>query len=275
MNANYLARISGRGLLAASILLVSQAFGGYVYEFSQSGKAAKGDAARILVDGSKIKMTGFDEGAGEVIFDGKSQEMTVVNHKEKSYFELDREAIEEMSAKIGGAMAEMEAQLAKMPPAQREMMEKMMKDKMPGQAKKLPEPTIKRTGESDTVAGYEAERVDLLTPAGETHELWIVPWDELKGSEGISDAFTGMSQLFDKMMSAFSQGPMGGMISEQMKTGWLDQMHSLGGFPVKTRELNRAGKVVSETALEGVDERELAASEFKAPKGYKRQKMKM
>ena len=276
MIMNGLPRFSGRGLLAASmLLLVSQAFGGYVYEFSQSGKGEKEGAAKIFVDGSKIKVAGFDEGAGEVIFDGKSQEMTIVNHKERSFMQLDRKTIEQLSAKIGDAMAQMEAQLAQMPPAQREMMERMMKDKMPTQAQAAPEPSILRTGVSDTVAGYKAEKIELAMPGGEKHELWVAPWKELKGSEGIADAFNGMSQLFDKMLSAFSQGPMGGMMSERMSSGWLDQLHALGGFPVMTRELNRAGKVVSETALQGIEEQDLAAADFKAPKGYKRQKIEM
>lgn len=267
----------GRCLVAASVLVVSQTFAGYVYDLSQTefrnGKEAAENDMKIMVEDSKVKMSGYGENEGEMIYDGSDQSMLIVDHKRKSYMKLDKKTIDDLAAQLKGAMAQMEEQLANMPPAQRKMMEKMMKDRMPKAAEPKAELSISRTGEKDTVAGYKAEKVELSSPDGVRRELWVTPWTELKGSEEITSSFEGMAEFFESMISAFSQGPMAGMMQNQAQTDWLDQMHKLEGFPVKTREYNAAGKVESETTLTGIEERDIADSEFKAPKGYKRQKM--
>lgn len=268
-------------MLAASLFLVTNAFAGYVYELSQTdaedGTSSKSESGstKFMVDGSKIKMSGFGDGGSEMIYNGDRQEMLIVNHDRKSYFQLDKKSVEEMAAKVNDAMAQMEAQLAKMPPAQRQMMENMMKDKMPAAVSEKPELTVSRTGKTDTVAGYEAERIDVMSPDGKQRELWVASWSDLKGSKQIAEAFKGMSQLFSGMMNAFSEGPLGRFAQVQTQNDWMEQMHQLNGFPVMTREFDKAGKLISETALSNVEETDIADSEFAPPKGYKRQKMGM
>ncbi|MDQ8201748.1 DUF4412 domain-containing protein [Pelagicoccus sp. SDUM812003] len=266
----------GRSVLLASVFLVSNAFAGHVYNLTHSDSEGGGEAesATILVDGAKVKMSGLDEDS-EVIFDGSSNTLIMVNHAEKSYLKMDKESIEELSAKLSQAMEEMERQLANVPPAQRKMMERMMKGKMPAMDEPEIETTVNRTGETDTVAGYEAEKVEVSSTDGSSQELWVVPWSKLGGAEDISQAFTGMSSLFDDLMGALSQGPMAGFVDGKLKSGWLGKLQSLEGFPVMAKVYDQAGELVSETLLSDIEERAIAGSEFKAPKGYKMQKMKM
>src|SRR5690606_1935590 len=127
----------------------------------------------------------------------------ILDHKRKSYTLLDKETVDEMAAQIQGAMAQMEEQLANMPPAQRKMMEGMMKNRMPQLGGEKLELIVKRTGDEDTIAGYEAERVDVSTSEGKQRELWVAPWSELEGSKEIAGSFTGMATMFESMMSAF------------------------------------------------------------------------
>lgn len=264
----------GRGVLLASVVFVSNAFAGYVYDLSQKEANGEDTNTKILVDGSKIKMLGFDA-SNEVIFDGSSQALILVDHGKKSYLQMDKESIAELTAKLEEAMAEMERQLESVPPAQRKMMERMMKGKMPQVDQPKIETTVKRTGETDTVAGYEAEKVEVSISDGTSQELWVVPWSEIGGAEGIADAFTGMSSLFDDLMGALSQGPMSGFAGGKSNSGWLEKLKSLEGFPVMAKAYDEAGKLVSETMLSNLEEKDIAAAEFKAPKGYKKQKLKM
>lgn len=267
----------GRRVLLASVLFSSNVFAGYVYDLSQkefSGSGSDDTSTKILVDGAKIKMSGFDD-SNEVIFDGSSQALMVVDHGKKSYIQMDKKSIEEFSAKLKEAMAEMERQLESVPPAQRKMMERMMKNKMPSMDQPKIETSVKRTGETDTISGYEAEKIEVSSSDGSSQELWVVPWSEIGGAEGIADAFTGMSSLFDELMGAISQMPMAGFAGGQAKSGWLDDLKSLEGFPVMAKAYDKGGKLISETLLSGIEEQAIDASEFKAPKGYKKQKMKM
>ena len=271
-------RFAGRCLSVASLLFASHAFGGYVYDLSRtdhSKKDSEKSSTEVAIEGSKIKMTGFGMDKSAFIYDGENATMLIVNHDDKTYTQLDKQTIEQLSSQISDAMAKMEEQLAKMPPAQRQMMENMMKGKMPEGGVKLPEFTVKRTGDEDTISGYDAEKIEVLSDDGERRELWVASWDELKGSEEFSEALQGMSKLFNEMMTAFSQGPLSQMFQNQQSGNWFDQLHKLEGFPVLTREFNEAGKLVSETVLANVDERDIPDDEFQAPKGYKRQKIGM
>lgn len=261
---------TGRRLVAASVLLLAtRAFGGYVYELSPT-ESSDAPGSRILVEGSKLKMALAGGSESDVVYDGASQELLIINHKSKSYIGLDKGQIDKFSKQLSDAMAQMEQQLANVPPAQRKMMEKMMKDRMPQMGEKI-EVSVSRTGETETIAGYDTEKVEVR--AGDTRqELWVVDWAELEGSEQISAGMEGMSELFSGMMSAMSQSPMGKLFEGQ-QANLFGQFKEIGGFPVRSREYDASGKLVSELDLKGIESVSIDASEFRAPKGYKRQKM--
>lgn len=197
----------------------------------------------------------------------------MIDHGRKKYTELDKKTVEAAAAKIANAMAEMEKQMANMPPAQRQMMEKMMKGKMPQAAGPLPEISFKRTGETGTVEGIKTEKVEQFTDGVKTRDLWIASWDSLEGGESIKGAFVSMSKLFEEMTKAFSQGPMSGMISSLGKGNGMSQLSELEGFPIKTVEYDASGATVSEMVLTRFEKKDLGSAAFGVPKGYKRQKM--
>lgn len=262
----------GRRLVAASVLLfATHAFGGYVYELAPS-ESSDAPGSRIMVEGSKLKMALGGSRESDIVYDGAAKELLIIDHKRKSYVGLGKEQIDKLSQKLTDAMAQMEQQLANVPPAQRKMMENMMKDRMPQLAEQV-EVLVSRTGETETIAGYNAEKVEVKT--GDTRqELWVVDWADLEGSEQISAGMEGMSELFSGLMSTLSQSPMGNMFEGQ-QANLFGQFKEIGGFPVRTREYDASGKLVSELALKGIESVSIDASEFRAPKGYKRQKMGM
>lgn len=268
----------GLYFVLASLFAGSNGFAGFVYELSQTDyKGRKGSEETkisILVDGARMKMSGMGE-SGEMVFDGGSKSLMILDHSRKSYFQMDQESMAEMVGKLNAAMAEMEEQLASLPPAQRAMMEKMMKGKMPSVGQARPVSTVVRTGEMDTVSGNKAEKVEVKSSDGTSQELWVAAWSDLKGSDEVMDAFTGMSSLINEMLGAFSQGPMAGMFSQRMQSGWMSDLKELEGFPVVSKSFDDAGKLISETVLSNIEEQEIPASEFQAPKGYKKQKIKM
>ncbi len=268
-----------RSSLGIALLLVSNAFGGYSYTLEQTdirnGKKQPAKSIRMLIDDSNIKMAGLDEENGEMIFDSEKEAMLMVDHQRKSYLQLDKKTIEQLAQKMTEAMAEMEKQLASVPPAQRQMMESMLKGRMPAAPVEQPKVEVKRTGKKDTIGDYKVERVDVLIDGRKANELWLADWSEVKGSEEMAGSFQAMSQLFAKIRATFAQSPMGRMMPNQDRSNWFAHVSELQGFPILSREFDAAGKLVSETTLAGSEETDIPAAEFKAPKGYKKQKMKM
>lgn len=61
-----------------------------------------------------------------LIYRGDKQTIWVIKDSDKSYMEMTKASIDAMGQKLDGAMAQMKAELEKMPPEQRKMMEEMM-----------------------------------------------------------------------------------------------------------------------------------------------------
>ncbi len=262
-----------RFILAVSLLLNSSAFGGYVYQFQNSGQSA-GNVS-LIVEGDKIRVTSTAEQGSDMIFDASTSTMTILEHECKRYLMLDKATVETLAKQIEDAMAEMEKQLASMPPAQRKMMENMMKGKMQDMGASLPTITFKRTGVSDTKLNYNVEKVFILKDGVEASELWVADWDDVEGSAELMKSLKAMSEVFNDMMKALSKGPMASMIGHNATSNWYGQIEGIGGMPIVSAELNASGKVKSQTTLTSVQEKEIEANAFEIPEGYKKQKMKM
>lgn len=273
MNNRSITRTFKQIVLAVSLLLCSNAFAGYVYEFQNSDKGSGN--VTLMVEGDKIRFTSTEDQGSDMIFDASSSTMTMLEHGRKRFMQLDKETIEALAKQIEDAMAEMEKQLASMPPAQRKMVEGMMKGKMKSMGEALPELTFKRTGETDTKSGYDVEKVLLLKDGVEASELWIADWDDVDGSIELKKSLKAMSDVFNKMIKAFSKGPMAGMISRNATSNWFGQIEDIGGMPIVSIELDANGKAKSQTILSSAEEKDIEASAFEIPKGYKKQKMKM
>src|SRR5262245_45963489 len=70
-----------------------------------------------------------------VIFDGGKQVMWMINDAKKSYYEMTKADVDRLGAQMNDAMAQMQAQMANLPPAQRAQIEAMMRGRgMPAAA---------------------------------------------------------------------------------------------------------------------------------------------
>lgn len=247
---------------------------GWVYNLNKS-EPDKGDAKeeiQMFLEGNMFSIT--QPGGYSMIFDRSSNTMNVVDHGNKSYTELDDQTIEKMSAKMDQAMKQYEQAMEQVPEAQRGMVERMMKQKMPGIAEAKEQENVdtklQTTGESKTINGYSAKLTEYFVDGQKKREFWVAPWSELKGDGGIAEAFQDFSGFMDSMMNTLSSGPMGNfMNSSDTSQDMLRKFKDLGGFPVLTRELNAQGKVVSETVLKNIESRELGDEVFRVPEGYK------
>jgi len=277
MNFSKIFRFTGSFL---SVLIATATIhAGVIYEMTYTdytdGVAGEPQFSNIAIEGNNLKVSLPENGSekpGEMIYRGDLGEMVMIDHQRQQYFILDRATIEKISAQMKQAMAMFE----NMPPAQREMMEKMMKGRMPQMAtteKKKVE--VRKTGERKKVNGYSTVKYEVTEDDIKAREHWVADWSDIEGSEEAFKAFKGMSSFFSEIMDTLSSGPMGGMIQDKFDSNWIGQLQNLDGFPAVTRTFSSDGKLKNESALQSGKKTDLNDSDFQAPEDYKQQTMNM
>ena len=191
-----------------------------------------------------------------------------VNPTDHSYRVMDKATMDQMSARMGDAMAKMKTQMAAMPPERRAMMEKMM-NRMngAGAAGAGAKPDIYDavdTGKSETANGRACRVWDETRNREPQAQYCVAP----KGSLPGADEFAA----FAKRMSAFMQqmsGPMhsagAGLMQQQIAV-----LEKINGFPVVTRHYSGGKLDSNETVIKTWESRTLPASTFEVPAGFQR-----
>ncbi len=93
------------------------------------------DTLLVFDDGSRVMIRQgsvlFGDEENGFLYPGTGDAMTAIDWRDKTYMVIDKEFTSSLSDQMDAAMAQMEAQLAQLPPEQRAMMREMLKDKMP------------------------------------------------------------------------------------------------------------------------------------------------
>jgi len=241
---------------------------GVVIEMEENDPGAPAGAPidTIYAQGEMLRMDSRAEGSGRMSIIFRDETLWMVSHEEKSCQTIDKEAMEQLSAQIGGVMKQMEAELAKLPPEQRAMMEEMMKSQMPagmsGGGSAGPPRRIE-VGAADKVGDYSCTLHTLF--AGD-EKVWEVCAATEKGlpdaaSEALG-AFRAMSRFAEQLRETLQQGPLAEMVSTP-----FHELDEVNGFPVRVRSFER-GRVTSETTLKSITGKDLDADLFEVPDGY-------
>ncbi len=203
-------------------------------------------------------------GDGSMIFLG--DRMLYLDHRDETYVVLDEAMLDDVSAKIKDAMAEMEKQLAGLPPEQRAMVEQMMQGKMQDMMAQAgankPGPRVEPMG-NGRWQSYDCEKFAVFEGDAKTHEVCAADLDDIEGADEVMKAFRSMAAYVTKLAESM---PM--MASGDINPGEL--MDMFDGFPVHSVDYMN-GRPVEETSLESVTEKELASDLFAAPDGYRRE----
>jgi len=190
----------------------------------------------------------------------------IVDHDKKQCRTIDAADLRELSARLGGAMKEMQAQLAQLPPEQRAMMEKMMREKMPGMAAAAPPRRIVAGG-SERVGSYACTVHTLVSGEDKVWEVCAADESAVEAFSEAKEAFEALSGFVGQLREAVQQMPFVGAMDTP-----FSEMDRVDGVPVRVRTF-RNGKTVSESTLKSVTRRELDASTFAVPPGYKVEKL--
>ena len=175
----------------------------------------------------------------------------LVDSEQRSYQKMDQSTGQAMNQQLQALQAQMEAQLAGMPPEQREMMKQMM-PKMPGLGQPV-EYTVKPSGDTRKVAGYSCQPVTVFKEGEPEEELCLGSPKELGIAQNDFALLKGMGELMSEVAASFGAGSMAAVLEE------------MDGLPVEHRA---PGAKEPKATLTASRDAKLDAERFALPAGY-------
>ena len=182
----------------------------------------------MLLDSSRFRAN--MESGTSVMFltDGGRNRMVMLDRTKNEYREMDQQTMNQMSQQMSGAMAQFEAQLKNMPPAQRAQIEQMMKGKMPQQAAAQPVKTVYTAKGSGVVNGFSCTKYDGMRGSEKVSEVCAAQPGQLKFSPSDFQVFDKLKEFTAGLQSAMANSPFAGAagVNQFAESGFE-------GFPVQ------------------------------------------
>lgn len=233
-------------------------------------------SSRVLAQGSRLSMSiapdDSQKEGGRMHFDAEARQLTMQDDDRRVYYQMDEETLQGMLSMVSQARKMMEEAMAAVPEEQRREMERMMQQRgMPGAAPAQASQTeLRKTGETDKLAGYPCVRYDVVRDGAKVRELWVTDWGNVEGGREVAGAFEQMAEFFREFVE--SAASAGGPLAQGMGDNAFGYMKEIDGFPVVTREFE-GGSMTSESVLRSVSRESLDPAEFEPPAGYRRMSM--
>lgn len=250
--------------ITLALIAGSAAHAGIVVESverdAKTGKVS--DGTRMYIQGGVARFDqSLDTTRGDyVIF--RDDTLYIVDTTERSYTAMDRKTVSALATQMGGAMQQMRAELAKLPPEQRKMMEQMMGGNMPG-AKAPPAPLAARDlGRSEQIEGRSCRVWELSRGKVIDSQICVVPFSSLPGKEDL----LGLMQRVSEFMKPLAEAMEGlGSVAEESEA-----MSRVKGFPILQRDYQGGKPSGKETLLRSWREENVSPALLQVPKGYRK-----
>lgn len=235
-----------------------------VNEALSSGKTTN-QTVRVDNDRMMVDIHG-ERGHQTILFLGGAQLFRMIDHEKKSYREMTQQDMEQMGAQLNEAMAKMQEQLKNMPPAQREMMEKMMKGRMPQMMGQGAAKTVYTAAGSGRVGQWDCAKYDGTRDGEKVSEVCAVGFGEFGFQPSDFAVMRKMAEFFTKIM------PPG--MKDAFTVGAEDWQKEQGfpGVPVLRTTFSH-GKAEHRTTVKSVARADFDDALFEVPAGYKKEAM--
>jgi hypothetical protein len=248
--------------------LALPAAAGSVFEMTPSGSSGVAQTISIQDGKLRIEVPAMSNAPATTMILA-DEELLILNEAEGGFYRLTPETIEELGQALGqvndqlsAAMAQMQEQLANLPPQQREMMERMMRDRMPNMAAatEAPPPMRVEQGAGQTVGGYACTDYSIYSGDTLIQEMCAADFSSVPGAQEVAGALENMQSFFAGLRDAMPPALAG------MRNNPFDVMTQVEGFPVRTRTYIN-GSLQQELVLSSAETRDLPASLFEVPAG--------
>jgi hypothetical protein len=220
----------------------------------------------LRVDDGRLRLERYEGGAlvGIMIF--KDDALHALDPAEKRYAVLDRATVQKVADVVNPALKELGAQLQKMSPEQRAMVEQMLPGSASssGPAQTEPKREVRRTERTDNVAGLGCRIYEVLENSSVVREACVAPATAVPGGQDFYSALTKMGALMQDLLDAIEAPWVRETIDDQWAT-----VSQFGGVPVRSREF-QGGKPVLEIVLTSIAEQAAPPGSFDIPSDYTR-----
>ena len=219
----------------------------------------------IWMTENKIKISSESNSEPLMIFNAEKQEMIMMYRDQKKYVVIDKKTMQEIKTKMDESKAMMEAQLASMPEAQREIMEKQMGTFFGNDVKVIPtEYTVKDQGVR--VGPYTTDLFIGTKNQEKVEEIFMASNSQFDINIDYFEPFRQMMKFMRENMSELFKS-MPGESSSIIR----DESHPAfsKGVPVKTVNYKDGVKQSEETLL-SIKSLNLPSEAFDVIPGYKK-----
>lgn len=177
---------------------------------------------QVQIEKNRLRAENETRGEKQVIvFDGTAQVLRIINLDAKTYSEITKADVDRMAAQMQGVMAQMQAQMANMPPAARAQMEAMMRGR--GMAAAPAKTEYRKTG-TDKVGKWTCDKYEGYKDNQKTSEVCTVD----PKTVGFAPADFDVT----KQMAAFFQQITPQSAGQMFAIGQLEQQ-GYAGIPVR------------------------------------------
>ncbi len=245
-------------LLAAAVLVLSSAALADLTLVNEAVAGGKTRRVTLSAKGNKayFEMKEADGPTRTMLRDGEAKKLFIIDHQKKMVLVITEQDSKQVEEKQAALKAQLQAQLAKMPPEQRARMESTMLGQADG---KLAVFTYeKKKTPARKLSGFSCQDYSIKRDGQAAGEGCFASWKDI----GIS------AEDFKTTMLAAMPTQAGNPISQG-----FEMSESAPGFPVWRSHVNAEGKVTAETTLKSLTRTALAAENFELPRGYAEKSM--
>jgi len=257
MNATFKSIIAAAAVCAVSAA-VHAADGVLIVEKTTSGGVPSINQIQIEANRMRAETSGPRGEKQIVIFDGARQVLMMIDDQSKTYTELTKADADRLAVQMSDAMAQIQKQLAGLPPEQRAQIEGMMKGRMGAAGGAAPKTVYKKAG-TDTVGKWTCTKYEGYEGESRTSEVCTVEPKAL----GLTDADFAVTRQFVE----FFKKVIPAMASQAFAIGTVEQ-HGFSGVPVK-RTTTVMGRQTT-TEITEVSRKAFADASYAAPAGYQK-----
>ncbi len=257
------------GMLFGLAVFASSLFSGVIMvsTHTTTGRPNEKQVTKIYIESDRVRFESSGAVMNQVFIFRQDKELFwIIDQKSNTYMEMTKQDMQKMKEKLDQAKAQMEAQMKNMPPEQRQMMEKMMKGRMPMMQQTAPPITYKKVASSEKVNQWVCSKYEGYRDDGKVKDIWTTDWKSLGLTAESFKAMKDLSEFFvefaKEMASSFDQ--IGSEDWEKEK--------GYAGVPVKTIFYNN-GQARSTTELTEVRQENLSAALFELPANLTKKEM--
>jgi len=242
--------MGGRALAADGLLLVQK---------TTSGGTTQTHQIQIESRRMRAESSGATGAKQIVVFDGVKQVLTMIDPEKKTYVQMTQEDVEKLGAQLSDAVAQMQKQMANLPPEQRAQIEAMMKGRGVGApAAGAPKTQYRKTG-TDIVGKWTCDKYEGFEGTQKTSEVCTVDPKAL--------GFAASDFEVSKQLAAFFKKMLPQMAGQMFSIGSAEEQ-GYSGVPVRQTMTLGGRQITSE--ITDISRQAFADSTFQVPAGYQK-----